>query len=80
MDYTMEDVLAAVETLDGVQPSYYRDILELGPDGTEAYKIYGDDLGSMIHAIHVLKTHFGIVGNAPRSTGPVASPNRTVVE
>ncbi|ASR77401.1 hypothetical protein SEA_PARADIDDLES_160 [Streptomyces phage Paradiddles] len=79
MEFTMEEVLEAIETLDGLQPSYYRDILELGPDGTEEYTIHGDDLGSMIHAIHVLKTHFGIVGNTPR-TGPLASPNRTVID
>jgi hypothetical protein len=79
MEFTMEDVLAAVETLDGLQPSYYRDILEMGPDGGEEYTLYGDDLGAVIHAIHVLKTHFGIVGNNVQS-GPVASPNRTVID
>lgn len=78
MEFTMEDVLSAVETLNGLQPSYYRDILETGPDGGEEYTLYGDDLGAVIHAIHVLKTHFGIVGTNVRS-GPVASPKRTVI-
>jgi hypothetical protein len=79
MEFTMEDVMAAVETLDGLQPSYYRDILETGPAGNEEYTLYGDDLGAVIHAIYVLKTHFGIVGTNERS-GPVASPNRTVID
>lgn len=79
MEFTMEDVLAAVETLDGLQPSYYRDILETGPDGSEEYTLYGDDLGAVVHAIHVLKTHFGIVGRNI-SSEPVASPNRTVID
>lgn len=79
MDVTMEDVLAAVETLDGLQPSYYHDILETGPDGGEEYTLHGDDLGAAIYAIDVLKRHFGIVGNSAR-TGPVASPNRTVID
>lgn len=77
MEFTHEDVMNAIETLDGVQPSFYRDILDLGPTGGEAYTIYGDDLGSMIHAIHVLKTYFGVVGSIKQ--GPVASPRRTMV-
>jgi hypothetical protein len=79
MEFTMEDVLAAVETLDGLQPSYYRDILETGPDGSEEYTLYGDDLGAVIHAIYVLKSHFGIVGSNV-SSGKLASPTRTVLD
>lgn len=62
MEFTREEVMNAIETLDGLQPSDYRDILDLGPDGTEEYTIRGDDLGSMINAIDVLKQYFGIVG------------------
>lgn len=76
MEFTHEDVMQAVETLDGLQPGDYRDILDLGPTGAEEYTIRGDDLGSMIHAIDVLKTYFGIVDV---NRGPVASPRRTVV-
>lgn len=79
MEFTQEEVLQAVETLDGLQPSYYRDILETGPDGSEEYTLYGDDLGAVIYAIHVLKTHFGVVGSN-RPSGPIASPNRTVID
>jgi hypothetical protein len=77
MEFTREEVMNAIETLDGLQPADYRDILDLGPDGTEEYTIRGDDLGSMIHAIDVLKTYFGIVGDIKQ--GPVASPRRTVL-
>lgn len=79
MEFTREEVMNAIEILDGLQPSNYRDILDLGLDETEEYTIRGDDLGAVIYAIHVLKTHFGIVGrNIP--SGHVASPNRTVLD
>ncbi|QWT30003.1 hypothetical protein SEA_TUNATARTARE_124 [Streptomyces phage TunaTartare] len=55
-----EEVIEAIETLDGLQPSWYREILENGPRGDEEYTLYGDDLGSVIYAISVLKEHFGI--------------------
>lgn len=58
-----EDVIQAVQTLDGLQPSWYREVLENGPDGTEEYTLYGDDLGSVIYAISVLKEHFGLKEN-----------------
>ncbi|QNN99211.1 hypothetical protein SEA_FAUST_120 [Streptomyces phage Faust] len=57
---SQEEVIEAIETLDGLQPSWYREVLENGPQGDEEYTIYGDDLGSVIHAISVLKEHFGI--------------------
>lgn len=76
MEFTREEVMNAIETLDGLQPVDYRDILDLGPDGTEEYTIRGDDLGSMIHAIDVLKQYFGIVDI---KQGSVASPRRTVI-
>lgn len=57
---SQEEVLSAVETLDGLQPSWYREVLENGPRGDEQYTLYGDDLGSVIYAISVLKEHFGI--------------------
>jgi hypothetical protein len=79
MEPTTEEVLEAVETLDGLQPSFYRDILEFGPVGDEEYTLRGDDLGAVVHAISVLKAHFGIVGSVARN-GMVASPNRTVVK
>jgi hypothetical protein len=55
-----EEVIEAIETLDGLQPSWYREILDKGPRGDEEYTLYGDDLGSVIYAISVLKEHFGI--------------------
>lgn len=55
-----EEVMDAILTLDGLQPSWYREVLENGPRGDEEYTLYGDDLGSVIHAISVLKEHFGI--------------------
>lgn len=55
-----EEVIEAIETLDGLQPSWYREILEKGPRGDEEYTLYGDDLGSVIHAISVIKEYFGI--------------------
>ncbi|UUG69439.1 hypothetical protein SEA_SHAM_119 [Streptomyces phage Sham] len=55
-----EEVIEAIETLDGLQPSWYREILENGPRGDEEYTLYGDDLGSVIHAISVIKEYFGI--------------------
>lgn len=76
MEFTYEEAMNAIETLDGLQPADYRDILDLGSDGTEEYTIRGGDLGSMIHAIDVLKQYFGIVDI---KQGPVASPRRTVI-
>lgn len=78
MEPTLTEVMEAVETLDGLQPSFYRDILEYGPQGDEQYTLHGDDLGAVVYAIGVLKEYFGIVGNPTRNS--VASPNRTVVK
>jgi hypothetical protein len=58
-----EEVIEAIETLDGLQPSWYREILENGPRGDEEYTLYGDDLGSVIYAISVLKEHYGLKDN-----------------
>jgi hypothetical protein len=78
MKPSIQDVIEAVETLDGLQPSWYREILENGPRGDEEYTLYGDDLGAVIHAIYVIKTHFGV--DTSIETTKLASPNRTVIE
>lgn len=61
MEITEEELYEAIETLDGLQPAWYRDVLQDGPAGDEEYTIRGDDLGSLIHAIDVLKRCFGVV-------------------
>lgn len=58
-----EEAIEAVESLDGLQPSWYREILENGPVGDEEYTLYGDDLGSVIHSISVLKEYFQLKEN-----------------
>lgn len=55
-----EETIEAVESLDGLQPSWYREILENGPQGDEEYTLRGDDLGSVIYSISVLKEYFNI--------------------
>ncbi len=58
-EVTKDEAFEAVETLDGLQPSWYRLILEEGPQGDEEYTLYGDDLGAVICAIATLKDYFG---------------------
>lgn len=77
MKPSIQDVTEAIETLDGLQPSWYREILENGPVGDEEYTLRGDDLGAVIHAIYVIKTYFGI--DTRIETTKLASPNRTVI-
>lgn len=62
MEFTEEDMMQAIETLDGLQPCWYDEILEHGPVGNEEYTILGDDVGSFVHAVYVLKSYFKIVG------------------
>lgn len=58
-----EEVIEAVEVLDGLQPWWYSKVLKDGPTGQEEYTVRGDDLGSMIVAIDILKEYFGIKEN-----------------